>query len=886
MDTLRQPVGRTAPRAVLALRRFFLSPLFFLLLAVGYAVVTHLSNLYRYRAAVAIKATEIPVTSAELAAAIVGVALILFIFVISDDIFAAAVPFLMLTVLLSSCYNSYAVFIRFRWLLIPAVAALLFHILFYRAPFRAGKSFAPLLAVSLALTLGGVGSISAAEYWNATALYYVGGLGFGLLLFYLLLKSRLARPRDYSAARLLLVALLLAGVCAAFNTLDFYAVRTAWMRDDLRIYGHLRLININQRNVFATFLLLALPTPFYFARKRVAFLALAALFLLSLILTSSRGGMIFGTLMFFLSFLDFVWHDAAHRRRNAILFSIALALFAALLGFAVWRGFFDFRFANGFFEGPRQILLRRAWEDFCHAPIFGRGLGYSGNSDAYAPVAFAMHWYHMMIPQILASTGLVGVLAFASLFVSRARLALRLRRASLYRALALSYLSLFLMSQVNPGEFCPIPFALCAMTIFLLFEEEEERLDREAREKTVKSALSLYAAGLFGKAPRIADDTDFAAVFDFCQKQAIEGTVSEGLSSLFEDTVPLSVLFPWQNRVVAILRHNERLRQTERALLDFCASEKLPAAVLKGSGVARYYPVPDLRVQGDIDLLLLPEDLPRAGEFLEKQGFLFVPDNSPHQSVYKKENITVELHGAVMGIPAGEAGNYIRALLADTAKKAVPVSTDLGVFPVPDPCRQGVILLLHIQEHMREGGVGLRQVGDFALFLDRECGDAATRRQLEKVLAACGLLRFAGALSRGAARHLGLSPEHAPFTEWSDDATADALMEDFIAGGNFGQGNADFAGSGIVTKERKAGKSALSTALAAVADKCRAAFPVTRKHPALLSVFVPYWILRRLLRSLSSRPVRPVSMLKSAGRRGKLYDSLSLFTPQSTDKPS
>ena len=55
---------------------------------------------------------------------------------------------------------------------------------------------------------------------------------------------------------------------------------------------------------------------------------------------------------------------------------------------------------------------------------------------------------------------------------------------------------------------------------------------------------------------------------------------------------------------------------------------------------------------------------------------------------------------------------------------------------------------------------------------------------------------------------------------------------------------------------------------------------MAEKHPALLADLVPFWILRRLL----SAPVRPLSMLRSAAARGRLYDDLALFARDDQQK--
>jgi len=121
---------------------------------------------------------------------------------------------------------------------------------------------------------------------------------------------------------------------------------------------------------------------------------------------------------------------------------------------------------------------------------------------------------------------------------------------------------------------------------------------------------------------------------------------------------------------------------------------------------------------------------------------------------------------------------------------------------------------------------------------------------------------------------LGLAPAENPFGG-GDAALADRLYADFLASGNFGRGNDAYAGSAVVTLRRREGKSALSTALLNVKEKCNARWPQTEKHPVLLVFFVPFWVLCRLFRG--DRGVSPVQMLRSAGKRGELYDALHLF---------
>ena len=105
--------------------------------------------------------------------------------VISSRLTDAMLPAMLLAVLVTVCYDSADKFLSpsFIWVAVPAVAAVIFHFILYRKPLRIGRTFWGLCAVSVAVTLGGVGTITGAEYFSGTALFYVFALGIGMMLF-------------------------------------------------------------------------------------------------------------------------------------------------------------------------------------------------------------------------------------------------------------------------------------------------------------------------------------------------------------------------------------------------------------------------------------------------------------------------------------------------------------------------------------------------------------------------------------------------------------------------------------------------------------------------------------------------------------------------------
>lgn len=876
--TAQQPIHhvKTAPLWLSALRRFWLSPLFSSILLLLCTATTALSQWLDFLSSPETPAKEGMAGTVVLIGALVMLAMLITILVTSDDTLATTTPFLLLTVLVSSCYDGYALFAPLAPLALPAAAALIFHFVYYRVTWRIGASFAPLVAVSVAVTLGGVGCLSAAEYFSPAALYYVAGLGFGMVLVYLLLKSALARKRDYDVTAFLLRALYLVGLYAALFTLIFYAVRASWLVHDLRTLGHPLLFSIDNRNVYATFLLLGLPAPFYYAAGgKGLHLAPALLFYVALLLTGSRGGMLAGTALLVLCFIYLLRRDKQHRRRHLIL--LAVVVLSALAAGGVLLKFYAERFADGFIVGdePRVLLLKRAVRDFLYHPIFGVGLGYTGNADIYTPKTFAMNWYHMMIPQIVSGLGIVGVSAYTFLFWRRVRLIKENGTAPL-RALALSYIGLFLMTQVNPGEFCPIPFTLIAVLIFTVLENSTEARQEEAARRGERAFTALLAHALFKKPLPPLAQSDLDTALTLADDHAVFGVVSEGLGSLPEGALTKEQTLDLQDKTVTLLRHNEALSTARASLCALIQQKGIAAVILKGDSVARLYPTPDLRVSGDIDCLLDEKHVESIAWALEEKGYCRTAAADKHHVTLIRGSIKIELHRRVSGLPDGPVGDTLHTLLADTLQTATVAEINGISFPVADDFHQAIILLLHMQQHMREGGLGLRQVSDWALFMASGLNEATAPRLLG-ALRTVGLYRFAAAVTLACCRHLGLPDEKNPFTE-KNEALADSLFADFMASGNFGRANADFAGSGIVTLHRTSGKSALSTALGNICEKCKVAWPCCARHPVLLGIFVPFWTVRRLLKA----PVRPLSMLQSAAARGRLYDELQLFEKDKT----
>ncbi len=449
---------------------------------------------------------------AEVAGVAFFVLLMSALLIICDDVLTTTLPFLAVCVMVLQCYDSFDTFIKFIYVAPIPVGAVIFHFIYYRQKFKVGKTLWGILAVSVAVTLGGIGAITAEEYFAGMSLYYIAALGFGMAGVYMLIKSQLSIPRDYDVKEKFVDIMYIMGLLACAQMLIIYyetitpnlisftgfiknpdpsdfksMIRFAFFFDgDPRISYRLQ-----PSNNICTFLMIALPFPFYKALKNEKItsklhLLSAFLMVLCIFISKSRGGWIMGGLALVLCLaFAFIYEKNIVWKCLFALVPAAVAVGAfAILFSGKLEGIITKLIEDGLVssEEPRVKLLIRSFEDFKNNPLFGQGIGNTSNFDIYAGKEGTMVWYHMMIPQIYGGMGIVGIIAYAYQFVGRVKLPIS--KYSLYvTTLLLSYGGLFLMSQVNPGEFCPIPYALIAVIIFIMMENEPDIIKKSKKNK-------------------------------------------------------------------------------------------------------------------------------------------------------------------------------------------------------------------------------------------------------------------------------------------------------------------------------------------------------------------------------------------------------------------
>lgn len=404
-------------------------------------------------------------------ACIVGVTL-----VICDDLLATFMPFMLVCLVASKCYNSYSIFIQYVPLGIVLIVCLILHFVLYRKKLSfKGSLTGSMLFVSVAVTLGGIGFISKEEYFSGVSLFNIFALGFGMVLLYGIFYTHLNVRKSYSLIEKVTLIMVISGCFASLVTIAFYMVNIN------EVLETRTLLYMQWRNNYSTFLMLCIPFAFLRGNKQPYSIVLGFVFYFCILLTGSRGGLVFGAVEMLMCCALFILYD---RRRRLTYITICVCIVFALLIFSSeFISFFGSTIdrllsaINGVLIGEQQEVryyqYMRGIGDFLEHPIFGTGIGYMGNRDVYAGSDFSIAWYHCSPIQIAASFGIVGIAAYSYQFIRR--MILLWKKPTMFNmTVFLSYVSLELMSLVNPGIFSPIPYLLIVTMFFAIVERCNE----------------------------------------------------------------------------------------------------------------------------------------------------------------------------------------------------------------------------------------------------------------------------------------------------------------------------------------------------------------------------------------------------------------------------
>lgn len=324
-----------------------------------------------------------------------------------------------------------------------------------------------------------------------------------------------------------------------------------------------------------------------------------------------------------------------------------------------------------------------------------------------------------------------------------------------------------------------------------------------------------------------------------------------------------------------------RLSWETRALCDLLEKEGMAPVVYKGCAAASYYPVPELRKSGDIDICVGEEDAQRAADVLVRAGFLPEPGpaGSHHLCFRARCGYEIELHRHLTKPFNNKNVDGVLLKVEEAMGKQRRMVSALPGIDVPtmEEAEFAFSLVIHMVQHQLRGGFGLRLLADWVTFLNAEHETNQIER-LSSYLEEAGLMRFMSVVVVCCERWLGLAHERSAGLRLVqvDDDTVEQFMRDVVSAGEFGE--------------------SIDTALAAPEKATLGGFAREFHHQMLIrhpraSKVVPIWpalwantFFQFVRNNRKLRHISTIDVLKTAAKRGKAVGGLKLFETERRSK--
>lgn len=240
------------------------------------------------------------------------------------------------------------------------------------------------------------------------------------------------------------------------------------------------------------------------------------------------------------------------------------------------------------------------------------------------------------------------------------------------------------------------------------------------------------------------------------------------------------------------VKQSYRLLFLTRYLVRTLEAAGVPVLVLKGSGVAELYPVPEMRKSGDVDMLVPEDRLETARELLAERQFLVKQSQhaNHHLAFGSKDGIDLELH-TMLAEPFrdGRINQAMSRMLPDYFEKK-EYKKCMGVsLPVPREPHQALQLLLHMLQHFLRAGFGLKLLCDWVVFWNRDEVQGAVP-EFQELAGNCHIREFADTITMVCKEFLGLRQD-LPMGGSRDRKLAEEFLQDVFAAEEFGKADKD-----------------------------------------------------------------------------------------------
>lgn len=301
--------------------------------------------------------------------------------------------------------------------------------------------------------------------------------------------------------------------------------------------------------------------------------------------------------------------------------------------------------------------------------------------------------------------------------------------------------------------------------------------------RTQEAVCELMKASLFGGEARLPADTDWVAL---CREMAEQTVLAIPGDVIAKIDMPPPLRAQWTRLIMKQVFAGMRLMTEQTALVELLEAQGIPFVILKGAAAAMYYPRPDYRRMGDVDVIVQPRDFDRTQRLIEESGYAPVSEitEETRDCPYTKNGVLFELHRSFTISAGGPQGAYLEKRIMDGVAGARVCRVMDNEFPALAQEENGLVLLQHISQHL-EAGLGLRQILDWLMYV-KTCLRDEEWAKFQPAARASGMETLAITVARLGQLHFGLPEEGFAWCTGADEQLCEDLLAHVFRSGDFG----------------------------------------------------------------------------------------------------
>ena len=275
--------------------------------------------------------------------------------------------------------------------------------------------------------------------------------------------------------------------------------------------------------------------------------------------------------------------------------------------------------------------------------------------------------------------------------------------------------------------------------------------------------------------------SQFHDVLKQAEEQAVFGIVFDAIKAIRVDGVDRVSICEAIGVLEQIKQQNSLVNHRAEKLTGILSSWKCTTCILKGQGVAQLYPEPLLRQSGDIDIWV--DATQDKTVSILKNNYIGIQNiDYVHSGCAFFDDVEVEVHFRPSWMYNPFKNKKLQKFFRDNSKEQFEnVDAKVG-FAYPTIQFNLVYSLIHINRHIFEEGIGLRQLLDYSFILKH-----STKEERDKALAVLcdlGLRKFVGAIMYIEDVVFGIDKEMLLCQPNENEGRF--LLEEIMRGGNFG----------------------------------------------------------------------------------------------------